>query len=331
MLSKSIEPAKEYIEKCSRDERKEIQSFFASSQAFSEKEKSVVLCLPLLDTFDGAYTAAIVDEHSLSVASSKFDLPSGFNLLKASQIISSTEFESSALVRLLDLKPMEPADIFCQFLFPDIQQGRYSREETTRIMIWILERKCEIQSPQFLNKIKELSLVSTRNGELRKPSELYDPNDPVLAHLFLAEDNKFPSKEFSKLILTLQELGLCSQEMITASDLLGVAARIGSSDYEDSLKKAKALVTIFLQTPKFHDSDLTQQLAELEWLPRALKHPPKIGYPKFMRNAWYSSDTSFHKPKELFPEPHTLLVGTSVKWKKRSKICLVFKKTRMSR
>ena len=312
MLSKSIEPAKEYIEKSSRDERKEIQSFFASSQAFSEEEKNVVLYLPLLDTLDGAYTAAIVHGHSLSVASPKFNLPSGFNLLKASQIISSTEFESSALVRLLDLKLMEPADIFCQFLFPDIQQGRYSREETTRIMIWILERKCEIQNPQFLNKIKELSFVSTRTGELRKPSELYDPNDPVLAHLFLGEDNKFPSKEFSKLIPTLQELGLCSKEIITASDLLGVAARIGFSDYEDALKKAKALVTIFQRTPKFHDSGLTQQLAELEWLPRALKHPPKIGYPKFMRNAWYGSDTSFYKPKELFrPESHALLVGTS--------------------
>ena len=313
MLSKSsMECAKEYIKKCSRDERKEIQTFFASSRVFSEEEKSVVLRLPLLDTLDGAFTAAIVNEHFLNVASSKFKLPSGFNFLKASQIISSTEFESSKLVHLLDLEPIEPADIFCRFLFPDIQQGQYSREETTKIMIWILERKYEIQNPQFLNEIRELSFVSTRNGELKKPSQLYDSNDPILADLFLGEDNKFPSEEFSKLFPTLKELGLCSKEMITSSDLLGVAAKIDSLDCCDALKKVQALVKIFRQTPEFrHSADLTQHLAELNWLPRAMKHPRGMGYPTFMRNKWYSSDISFYKPKELFRESHALLVGTS--------------------
>ena len=312
MLSKSsMECAKEYIKKCSRDERKEIQRFFASSQVFSEEEKSVVLHLPLLDTLNGAFTAAIVNEHSLSVASSTFKLPSDFSFLKASQIISSTEFESSKLVHLLDLEPIEPADIFCQFLFPDIQQEQYSREETTKIMIWILERKYEIQNPQFLNEIRGLSFVSTRNGELKRPNELYDPNDPILADLFLGEDNKFPSEEFSKLFPTLKELGLCSKEMITSSDLLGVAAKIDSSDYCDALKKVQALVTIFQQTPEFLHSDLTQHLAELNWLPRAMKHPRGMGYPTFMRNKWYTSDKSFYKPKELFRESHALLVGTS--------------------
>ena len=312
MLSKlSIESAKEYIKKCSRDERKEIQSFFTSSQVFSEEEKSVVLRLPLLDTLNGEFTAAIVNGHFLNVASSKFKLPSGFNFLKASQIISSTEFESSKLVHLLDLEPIEPADIFCQFLFPDIQQEQYGQEETTKIMIWILERKCEIQNSQFLNEIKELSFVSTRNGELKKPSELYDPNDPILADLFLEEDNKFPSEEFSKLFSTLKELGLRSKEMITSSDLLGVAVKIDSLDYRDAHKKVQALVTIFQQTPKFLHSDLTQHLAELKWLPRAMKHPRGMGYPTFMRNEWYSSDMAFYKPKELFRESHALLVGTS--------------------
>ena len=312
MLSKSsMECAKEYIKKCSRDERKEIQRFFASSQVFSEEEKSVVLRLPLLDTLNGEFTAAIVNEHFFKVASSKFNLPSGFSFLKASQIISSTEFESSKLVHLLDLEPIEPADIFCQFLFPDIQQEQYSQEETTKIMIWILERKYEIQNPQFLNEIRKLSFVSTRNGELKKPSELYDPNDPILADLFLGEDNKFPSEEFSKLFPTLKELGLCSKEMITSSDLLGVAVKIDSSDYCDALKKVQALVTIFQQTPEFLHSDLTQHLAELNWLPRAMKHPRGKGYPTFMRNKWYSSDMSFYKPKELFQESHALLVGTS--------------------
>ena len=311
MLSKSsMESAKEYIKTCTRVERKEIQNFFASSHMFSEEEKSVVLRLPLLDTLDGAFTAAIVNGHFLNVASWKFELPIGFNFLKASQIISSNEPESSKLVNLLDLEPIEPADIFCRFLFPDIQQEQYSQEETTKIMIWILERNPQL-NPQFLNKIKELSFVSTRNGELKKPSELYDPNDPILADLFLGEDNKFPSKEFSKLFSSLKELGLHSKEMMTSSDLLGVAAKIDSSDYRDALKKVQALVTIFQQTPKFLHSDLTQHLAEFKWLPRAIKHPRGMGYPTFMHNEWYSSDISFYKPKELFRESHALLVGSS--------------------
>jgi sacsin len=316
MLGKcSMESADNYIRSCSKDARKFLQSFFSTSQALSEEEKNVLRSLPLLDTLDGSYTAALVSEQFLSVASSKFKLPEGFNFRKANQIISSAELES--LVRLLGLEPIEPSDIFCRFLFPDIQtQSVYSLEETTSIMLWILERKCEIQNEQFLKEIKDLSFLSTRNGELKKPCELYDPSDPVLIRLFLGEDSKFPSEEFSILNSIIKELGLRAQDMITESDLLGVAERIALSDYHSALEKVQALVTIFHQRPEFLQlhtggNSLISKLAELKWLPRAKEYPRETGYPNFMCNKWYSSEAIFYKPDELFRESHTLLVGTS--------------------
>ena len=314
----SVESARNYITNCStKDERKVLQSFFASSQVLSEEEKNVLRRLPLLNTLDGSCTAVLVSGQFLSVASQKFKLPDGFNFRKANQIISSAELESLQLVRLLGLEPIEPADIFCRFLFPDIEAlSIYSREETTSIMLWILERKCEIQTEVFLNDIKGLPFVSTRNGELKKPCELYDPKDPIVADLFLREDNKFPSEDYSKLISTLQELGLRSQDMISASDLLGVAERMVSLDYQDAMKKVQALITIFQQKPKFFQMDLdgislVSKLAQLKWLPCAKKYPHGTGYPDFMHNEWYSSEILFYKPNELFCESHTLLVGTS--------------------
>ena len=313
----SMESAENYIRNCSKDERKVLQSFFASSQVLLEEEINVLRRLPLLNTLDGLCTAALVSGKFFSVASPKFKLPDGFKFRKANQIISSAQLVSLQLVRLLGLEPIEPADIFCRFFFPDIQVlSIYSREETTSIMLWILERKCEIQTEVFLNDIKDLPFVSTRNGELKKPCELYDPKDPIVADLFLRQDGKFPSEDYSKLISTLQELGLRSQDMITALDLLGVAKRIVLLDYQDAMKKVQALVTIFQQKPEFLHMDLNgislvSKLAQLKWLPRAKKYSDGTGYPNFMHNEWYSSKFLFYKPNELFRESHTLLVGTS--------------------
>ncbi len=298
----SMESAENYIRNSSKDERKVLQSFFASSPVLSKEERNVLRRLPLLNTLDGSYTAVLVSGQFLNVASPKFKLPGGFNFRKANQIISSDELESLQLVRLLGLEPIEPADIFCRFLFPDIEAlSIYSVEETTSIMLWILERKYEIQTEVFLNDIKGLPFVSTRNGELKKPCELYDPKDPIVADLFLREDNKFPSEDYSKLISTLQELGLRSQDMISASDLLGVAERMVSLDYQDAMKKVQALITIFQQKPKFFQMDLdgislVSKLAQLKWLPCAKKYPHGTGYPDFMHNEWYSSEILFYKP-----------------------------------
>ena len=314
----SMKFAEDYIQRCSTDDRKIFRSFFGSPQELSEEEKKVLCRLPLLDTLDGSYTAAIVGENLLNIASPKFKLPSDFNFCQGSQVISSAEPESLKLVRLFDLELMEPADVFCQFLFPDIRdQSIYSKDETIRIMLWILERKYELQNEQFLDDIKDLPFVSAENGELKKPCELYDPNDLVLVDLFTGEKNKFPSQEFARFISSLRELGLRGKDMITADDLLSVAEMVSKlPNYEDAIKKVEALVKIFQQSPEFlqhyvDDGSLISALAELRWLPCAKKYLSGQGYPTFMRNEWYSSELLFYKPSELFRYNHTLLVGTS--------------------
>ena len=319
LLGKSMESVEYYIKNSSNDEREALKVFFASSQKLTEEEKNVLRRLPFLKTLDGSYTAALVDREFLTVASPKFKLPRGFNFRKASQIISSVEFESMQLIRLLGLKPIKPADIFSRFLFPDIQaQSIYSVTETTKIMLWILERKFELQNDAeaFMDQVKDLAFVSTRNKELKKPCELYDPKDPVVADLFIDEDSKFPSDVFSELILTLQELGLRTRDMVTTLDLLSVAERIVKLKHKVALKKVEALVSIFHGKPEFlqmkiHGRPLVSELAKLKWLPRAKESPRGTAYPHFMINTWYNSETSFYKPDELFRESHTLLVGTS--------------------
>ena len=313
----SMEAAKRYIRNCSKEGRKVVQKFFVPSQPLSEEEKSILRCLPLLDKLDGTYSAALESGQPLSVASPKFQLPDGFNFRKANQIISCFEVESQQLVRFLDLKPIDPADIFSQFLFPDIELGSvYSREETSSIMLWILERKCEIENQRFLEEMKKLSFVNTKSGKLKRPRELYDPNDSMVADLFLGEDDKFPSEEFCKLIQTLKELGLKAKEMITPSDLLDVAAKIHMSDYQDALKKVQAMVKIFQENPEHLQTIMVgipfvSKLSELKWLPRATGYPPDTGYPSLMQNEWYKSEELFYRPGELFRELHSLLVGTS--------------------
>lgn len=308
----SIQEAKIYIENCSKEDRKVLQNFFiAKTSKLVKKEIDVLRSLPLLETLDGKNACPFDGSHFLKVASQSLKLPNDFCFKMAHKIISLIDFQSSRLVELLELDIMVPEEMFCKYLFPDIRDQKYTVDETTKIMLWILERKYGFHDKLFLDEVKELPFVSTGFGGLKIPRDLFDPNDADLCNLFHGETQRFPSNEYSNLISTLLDFGLRTRETITITDLLSVARNIEKTNYDEGVKKAQALLHLLPESFIQNTAEL-DDLKNIAWLPRAMScNSYSINYPTFMHSEWYKSKRRFFRPSELYRQCHVRLVASS--------------------
>ena len=285
-------------------------------------QKHFLLQLPLFDTLSGSSTPAQVNGQALKGASSDFYLPSDFKLDRSDQIISSADSNACQLLTLLGVEILKPADVFVRYLFPDIQaRSVYDKKKTTRIMLWILQQMFILknQHKSFHEKMKELPFVPTNDGEMKKASELYDPNDALVFELFLEETNKFPACDFTEttVISAMKELGLRTRRMLTAVELYGVAVSVDSSPIsQSSVRKVDALLKILHDNPDYlnqrvdEGASLKDKLLQLKWLPCAEEPPENVRFPEFM--PWYSGNSALFTPAELRSKSQALLIGSSM-------------------
>ena len=157
------------------------------------------------------------------------------------------------------------------------------------------------------------------DGHLKKPVELFDPDDSVLHELFFQEPGKFPSQELIansfSLLPVLKKLGLRSKDMIKPNELLKVANTISLSEFSDSTtQKSKALITILHSRKEYLSQDvngehtLKEELRAIKWLPRARSPPESCRYPDDM--PWFDSEDAFFSPNELRGKSQALLIGS---------------------
>ena len=157
------------------------------------------------------------------------------------------------------------------------------------------------------------------DGHLKKPGELFDPDDQVLHELFFREPGKFPNQELVadsfSILSVLKKLGLRKKDMIEPNELLKVASTISLSEFSGSMiKKSKALVSIlhykkeYLSQHVNGQNTLRQELRAIKWLPRARSPPESCRYPENM--PWFHSEDAFFSPDELRGKSQALLVGS---------------------
>ena len=323
MLSRaSLQPAQEHIKLSTSSDRSSLREFFTRLPEYlATKHSPLLKQLPLFDTLRGSCTTVQVNGQILNAASPEFSLPSGFNFRQSDQLISSTEPNTHQLLTMLNVEILKPADVFLRYLFSDIQAKTvYSLQETSTIMLWILQQMFNLktQCKGFEDAMKVLPFVSTDTEHLKKPSELYDPNNVLLSNLFLEETNKFPSKEYNDghVISTLKELGLRTKSMLTAGELLRVAESIASPNSFSSVSKVQALVEILQGNPAYlnqfvhEEVTLKDKLLQLKWLPHAKVAPGSCRFPKSM--PWFNSETPFFAPTDLRNKSYALLVGSTM-------------------
>lgn len=289
------------------------------SVIFPMQQKRLLYKLPLFDTLHGTCTAAQVGAKQLVAASSNFSLPKGFRLSQGDKIISYTDGSTAKLVSLMNIKILTQAEIFVQYLFPDIRMNSsYSYQETNMIMEWILERLAALgyQSETFIESLKDLPFVPTEDGQRKRAADLFDTRDPDVRCLFAGELDAYPTGTFARenVVSTLTILGLRTRSTLTAVDLSRSADTIASSRVSPlTLQKVKALVEILnakpdlLNQPLKYPTTLKDKLLHLKWIPCSTNPPPN--YPAFMP---WARRTTFFAPSYMRSVSKVLLIGSSM-------------------
>ena len=205
---------------------------------------------------------------------------------------------------------------FQQLFFPNI--SRITHELREPLVHHGLE--CILKGHEELKMLFQGNeCILSDNGQLKKPAELFDPDDSVLHELFFQEPGKFPSQELvsntSSLLTVLKNLGLRNRDVIKPDELLKVASTISLSEHSDStIKKSKALITILHNEKKYLSQDvnggdtLQQGLQGIKWLPRARSPPESCRYPDNM--SWFDAGDAFFSPDELRSKSQALLIGS---------------------
>ena len=288
-----------------------FQRFFAGlPETISNYQRNVLLQLPLFITLHGTLIAA----KQLNAVSANLNLPKNFTLSKNREIILSTDSYVQKLLDMLSVQVISSADMLIQYVFPDISASLYNNEQVDVLILWILERLAILlnQNKRFVVEMRNLPFVSTQSGLRKRPTDLYDPNDPVLYNILICEKDVFPTGFYAtpEIITKLKHLGLKTKDTLTADDLLRFAKMIASSGQSSPLitKKVNALFTILNDNPTYlNDSALKDGLRSLRWIPCGTK--PPATYPTFV--AWYNKPALL-LPSEVRSSVNALLIGSSM-------------------
>ncbi|XP_078511034.1 sacsin-like isoform X2 [Lissotriton helveticus] len=188
-----------------------------------------------------------------------------------------------------------------------IKNGQYvhHRSEAEGIMLWILRNGDVLFSQSNeLRKICESLPFIPCNGEMVKPSALFDPEIVTFQDLF--ESCRFPPSSFqeSLTLKSLRVLGLKDTiQDISLGDVLQIADELnrnqGIKDLWVLERKARALVKVCNDTQVLARSDIKnmQSLCSMAWVPW-LASDAKVTFckPIDMRNKKHSSLVEFSMP-----------------------------------
>lgn len=292
-----------------------FQEFFSNlTYPISSSNLRLLQQLPLFETLHG--TATNVENNEAVSYWTTLKLPSDFQLSQDLAIIQSSNLFVQKLLELLDIRILSMADMLIKYIFPDVKGNLYGNEQVTILMKWVFDRFefLHSQNDAFCSELKNLNFVCTSNGLRKQPSELFDPQDPILCDVLDGVDDVFPSEYFStsQVILKLHSLGLKTRTTITSSDILEFAKIIERCGQSSPLvnKKARAFMKI-LNEKYLNDrcsfSSLKNDLNEVRWIPCSTSRPSN--YPDFVQ--WYNT-SDLLLLSEVRSVTKALLVGSSM-------------------
>ncbi|KAF7656482.1 hypothetical protein LDENG_00040540 [Lucifuga dentata] len=256
----------------SQRDREKLKDYLSCLDSVSSNEKDLLSKLPLFQTMTGLCVAAQSKQAVLLNSGLKMptDLP-----MPDSVVQCATEADRR-LLQLLNIKLMDTAQAAIH-LIDCIEKGACKKEDTEKIMTWILQNGNVLfsQNQTLKSKCKDLSFIEM-NGELKKTSSFFDPRVETFKVLF--ESDFFPSTVYTQtqqMIESLVEIGLLSKEMQVAPSHLLHAATLIDKLQVDSEKEAAKRAQALLRMLDANDllSKFSQQelhcLRTLKWVPCA--------------------------------------------------------------
>ena len=305
----------EKVQGLSTQEKHTLRSFLSDVRPghIGMEEYNLLGSLPLFETH--LLKRFVSKKDDLCAASPDF-LP----IQPLRDFIDVSKEDSKALARFLKVRILEPTELLCEMIFPDLQQGRYSEEQVDRLMPLVLKRFGPVirSDGNFKRNIQVLPFVPSQTVRVRA-SGVFDPRNRSLQELFAHED-VFPVGELYNdpdILIMLEELGMKREKKITAKDLFQSAKKVSALPPSQSvMMKSKAILLYLsthprkLQEPAVHGKKLGALLWNLRWvsrLPQRTRNfPPSLPW-------WETAEEQeihFFKPSEVKSHHFANLIGT---------------------
>ena len=294
-------------------EKLSLRSFLANvrpSDVVKEGYSAFLCSLPIFETL---FKRFVSQNDGLSAARAKA-LP----VAPLHDFIDISNDDSRILAQLLKIRILQPIDVLCKMIFPDINEGHYNDEQIDKVMFYVLGcfTHTILQNDSFKRQVQALSFVPKKRERVRS-SGVFDPRNDTLKRIFAQED-VFPVGEMYNeptTLVILEKLGMKNESNVTARDLFHSANQISRlSQHQTAIQKSKAILHHLNTHPKMlretvDGKELGLLLMKIQWLTRlrqkASRFPPSLALWKTKEG-----DECFFKPTELKSPALVNLVGT---------------------
>ena len=306
----------EKVRGLSPKEKQILRSFLSNVRPeYIGKDDYNLLChLPLFET------------HSKKFVSRKDGLcamsPDSLPIQPLRDLIDVSKEDSKTLARSLNVRILEPTELLCEMVFPDMKQGRYSEEQVDRLMPFVLRHFGPvIRSNAIFNwNVQVLPFVPSQTERVRA-SEVFDPRSTTLQEIFAHED-VFPVGELYNdpdILIMLEGLGMKGENKITAEDIFQSAQEVCALPPSQSVQmKSQAILQYLcthpekLQEPALNGTKLGVLLRNRRWVSRLRQKTPNFppSLPWWEAAEDEEEEMHFFKPSELKSHQFANLIGT---------------------
>ena len=317
MTTASSLPSGRFLEiiqkEASTKEKLALRSFLANvrpSDVVKEGYSAFFCSLPIFETL---FKRFVSKNDGLSAARAKA-LP----VPPLHDLIDISNDDSRILAQLLKIKILQPIDVLCKMIFPDINEGHYNDEQIDKVTFYVLGcfTNTILQNDSFKRQVQALSFVPKKRGRVRA-SGVFDPRIETLKRIFAQED-VFPVGEMyneQTTLVILEKLGMKNESNVTARALFHSANQISRlSQHQIAIQKSKAILHHLNTHPKMlrktvDGKELGLLLMKIQWLTR-LRQKASLFPPSLALWKTKEGDECFFKPTELKSPALVNLVGT---------------------
>ncbi|XP_064809741.1 sacsin-like [Oncorhynchus masou masou] len=250
-------------------EKEELKAYFSTLDSLTVHERDLLSKMPLFQSMAGEYVATQYKQ--AVVLGSTPALPS--ELPMPDSIVRCATEADRRLLLLLKIDLLNTAQVAVH-LIDGVEKKYFKKQEREGIMTWILQHGSILfsQNGTLYKKCQDLSFIEI-DGELKKTSSIFDPNNEAFKVLF--EREFFPPAVFTNTpekLDSLIRLGLQTKETdVSADNVLHVGTHIDKSHVhsQKAFKKAEALQRLLNGNDllsQFSHQQL-QHLSQLQWVP----------------------------------------------------------------
>ena len=253
MTTASSLPSGRFLEilqkEVSTKEKLALRSFLANikpSDVVKEGYSAFLCSLPIFETLSKRFVSK---NDGLSAAPSEA-LP----VPPLHDLIDVSNDDSRTLAQLLKVRILQPIDVLCKMIFPDINEGNYNNDEIDKVMFYVFGcfTHTILQNDNFKRQVQALAFVPKKKERVRA-SGVFDPRKDSLKRMFAQED-VFPEGDMYNepaTLVILEKLGMKSESNITAKDLFHSANQISRlSHHQTAIQKSEAILHHLNTHPK---------------------------------------------------------------------------------